>query len=265
MESNFWTNEVFVLMVVAISVMMGLALSVIILFMYSRQKLLRAANRENALLIRHQQDLIQNNLRAQEEERRRIARDLHDDIGSKLNVLHLSLTRLSRAGQNGHAGNLIAEMDQLVHTTIDTTRRISHDLLPPVLEEFGLAAALEELIEAYRRNGSLSVHEQIDPDAGKIPPEASLQLFRIIQELFKNAVQHGEAKNVYLSLTLSGDNRVRLLLTDDGKGFDPLAVKSKGLGLKNLDNRAALINGHLTMESRPGNGVRVSLEASLAG
>lgn len=262
MEANFQQSEIVFLMATGIVIMLCLALALVLFFNASQKKLLKAKNRSQELQLEHQKELLHSTILTQENERKRIAKDLHDEIGSKLNVVHLNLHRLKRLGQSSEEfQQTIGEVNQLINNTIDRTRNISHELLPPTLDDFGLVEAIKELCEGYRRSGSIQLEfNWTEGCKGLGDKMADLHLFRVLQELIKNSVIHGGAELIQLNLVLLGD-KIMLNYKDDGKGFDTTKVEKKGMGLKNLETRTNLIHAKMDFQSKPGQGVEVSIEA----
>lgn len=247
-------QEIYLLMAIGVVIMLALAIAFVLLDGRSRRRLLLQKMEGQALLLRK-------TILAQEEERNRIAQDLHDEIGSKLNVIYLHLQRLkSLSADLPMRQATLQDLTEITNTVIGTTRRISHELLPPTLEEFGLTAALRELGDTYARTGSLEV--QVDaPNEERFLKDklVELHLFRILQELINNSVRHGQAKRVRIRLEPGADGLV-IAYEDDGKGFDPREVRrNKGLGMKNIESRVQIIGGQWTYRSSPGYGLQVKL------
>lgn len=264
MEANFQQSEIVFLMAIGIVIMLCLALALVLFFNASQKKLLKAKNRSQELQLQHQKELLYSTILTQENERKRIAKDLHDEIGSKLNVVHLNMHRLKRLGQSSaEFQQTIGEVNELINNTIDRTRTISHELLPPTLDDFGLVEAIKELCEGYRKTGSVQIEFKWTEGCSGIGDKmADLHLFRILQELIKNSIIHGGAGLIQLNLVLQKEH-LMLNYQDDGKGFDTTKVQIKGMGLKNLETRTNLIQGKMDFQSKPGQGVDVSIEAPL--
>ena len=145
-------------MVIGILIMLALALAFILFFNFSQKRILKEQMRQQRMAYEHQEALLHSTILTQEEERKRIAQDLHDEIGSKLNVILLNAHQLKKLEKGNLAmASITNELSSLVNTTIETTRRISHDLLPPTLEEFGLVEAIKELKDAYRHSDTISL------------------------------------------------------------------------------------------------------------
>jgi two-component system sensor histidine kinase UhpB len=197
------------------------------------------------------QVLVRRLLSATEEERRRLARELHDEISQLLTVIQMSLDRVD---------GTTPEMDKirgLLAQTQTEIHRIIHDLRPSLLDDLGLAAAMKSYAEDHLVAGGLSVSLEIDET---LPPRPELEIatFRIYQEILTNIVRHARAETVSIEL-YEQEGRLVLAVEDDGVGFDPSA-KSDGAGLVGMRERAALVNGTIRFDSEPGNGTHVVLE-----
>ena len=202
-------------------------------------------------------------VRGQEDERRRIARDLHDDLGQQFTALRLKLDALSRASvQTDRAAiDEIRTMAEAIDKGMD---RLAWDLRPAVLDEFGLPEALTQFVREW------SKHAGIDADVSpsrtfktRIPAEIETNLYRIAQEALNNVHKHAAAGRV--NVMLQRDNgHLRLVVADDGRGFDPETIhRNGGLGLTSMRERAALIHGELHIESTPGNGSSIHVTVPL--
>lgn len=262
MDTSVQGDEILLLITVGVMIMLLLAFSLVAFFFLSQRKLTNERQKAYAQQLEHREQLLYSTLQTQEDERRRIAKDLHDDVGSKLNVLHLNLHRLQKQAANTpETAETIQALFHVVHTTIDTTRRISHDLLPPALESFGLREALSELCEQYRRSGALSLDfEAKESDAGPLDKTAAIHLFRVVQELLSNSVKHGRATHIFLQLWRM-PTELRIDYRDNGRGFDPAGAHFKpGLGIQNIESRMRMIGAEFQLESAPGAGFRASIK-----
>ena len=194
--------------------------------------------------------LLEKLIHAQEEERRRIARQLHDSVGQGLTSLSVGIALL--AGESTEAATVArrAELQMTVEETLEQVRQLSRDLRPSALDDLGLAAALERHAGDFRRlHPWVSVDLHIDaPD--RLPVTAETTLYRIVQEAMTNAARHSSASEI--SILLSRHNgTVRAIIDDDGSGFDADAVRrsGRGAGIPGMYERAELIGGRLTIES----------------
>ncbi len=255
MESGFQTSEIVFFVGAGILIMVALALVVVAYAGHAQRRILSQRMAAQATELRHKEALVQHNLITQEEERKRIAGNLHDDIGSKLGVLHLTFHRLRRSTTHDEQyAAMCEEIDGLIGNALDTTRRISHELLPPTLEDFGLLEALEELCESIRKTGVVAVHLEYNLERVAIGDATTeLNLFRIVQELSSNTLKYAQASQISIRLWQETDGK-RLTYHDNGQGFDPETIKGKGLGMKNLESRAKIMGGTWHIQTALGEG-----------
>jgi len=247
-------------MSIGILIMVALALAFVWYFNRAQKQILRQQMYNQQLELHHQQDLLQKNLLVQEEERRRIASDLHDEISSKLNVLHLNVHRLRKMEPQSHDyDQTVDDINSLISNALDTTRRISHELMPPTLEDFGLIEAVKELGQHVSQSGAAQIRfesEATREDIGDATTE--LNLFRIIQELISNSLRHGKATQIDVRF-LRHDHGIELNYRDNGKGFDLAQTEKKGLGLRNIESRVRIIGASFQVNSNPGKGFEFSM------
>jgi signal transduction histidine kinase len=201
--------------------------------------------------------------RGQEEERRRMARDLHDDTIQSLIALKQRLQLLEMASQNESSIIAIAELENLTEQAIENLRRLTRALRPIYLEDLGLVAALEMLGRETTQSSKLPVRFQCTGTERRLVPEVELALYRMAQEALSNIVRHAQASDASLSITFDTQS-VTLEVTDNGKGFEvpksPSEFAPSGhFGLLGLHERADLIGAELEIESSPGEGSRVSV------
>lgn len=242
--------------------MLALALAFVLYVNFSQKKILTGEMQRQKLAYQYQEDLLHSNILTQEEERKRIARDLHDEIGSKLNVVFLNIYRLKEATKGqAEVASITDEVETLLNTTIATTRRISHDLLPPTLEDFGLVEAIKELQHHFHQTGRISIAFELKGKEQKIEnPLIELSLFRVLQELINNSIRHGEATAIHLLLDLNS-SAIKMEYEDDGKGFESTQMDhKKGLGLKNIESRLQMIQAQHQYQSASGKGFQMKVE-----
>jgi signal transduction histidine kinase len=264
MEGGFQTDEVYLIMAMGILTMLALSLALVLFFYKSQRRLLQEKMTAQQSELQHQEKLLYSNILTQEKERKRIAKDLHDDIGSKLNVIFLNMHRIERAAKESPPIlDMVSDINQVINITIDTTRRISHDLLPPTLDNFGLIEAVKELCETYQKSDSVNVLLEVKQNDGRLVDKTTeLNLFRIIQELISNSIKHGEAEQISIDLWL-GSKNLKLEYRDNGKGFDLAKLDDKkGLGTQNMESRVKMMGGKMNIQSSEGEGLlaRVSAE-----
>ena len=255
MDGSFSEAEILIAIFIGILMMLFLALAFVLFFYFSQKKFQAQQLKAQQKELKHQEQLLYSSIVVQENERQRIARELHDEVGSKLNVINLSLHQLKRFTQ-GEAAGFLDEIFTVVSTTLDTTRNISYDLLPPVLESFGLAAAIEELCEKYQQASSPEItFRQHKNEENNIPRNISLNLFRVSQELLSNGIKYANAKSVNIDLWLEQE-KITLSYKDDGQGFDADDPGFKpGLGLQNIESRMRMISAEYQLDSKIDKGV----------
>jgi two-component system sensor histidine kinase UhpB len=189
-------------------------------------------------------------LAAQEEERRRIARELHDEVGQALTAV---LLQLDRAEADGEAGERIEEAREAARATLEEVRAIARNLRPEALDDLGLAAAVRQLCNDAERAGVL-VEREIAADV-QLDPEVEVVVYRVAQEAITNALRHSGAERVRVTLSPAGGG-AELRVADDGRGR---GEKREGAGLRGMRERAVLAGGVLEVVSPPAGGTCVTL------
>jgi signal transduction histidine kinase len=215
--------------------------------------LLGAEQREQA-----RRDTLRRVVEAQEAERRRIARELHDDTGQSLASVLMGLRQAEEAEDPVAARRILSDLRVTITDSIRDLRALAVELRPTALDDFGLGPALERLIETYaRRTGlDLDVHvSHLDP---RLPEAVETALFRVVQEALTNIAKHAGATRVSVVVRRVAD-RVTLIVEDDGRGFD-VESPSAGLGLVSMRERAELLGGRLRLESSADRGTTIAIE-----
>jgi PAS domain S-box-containing protein len=209
------------------------------------------------------QELASRLIQAQDDERRRISRELHDDIGQRVSLLANELeslsheTRSNEQSRSGAIENLRQQADELA-TDI---HELSHELHSSKLQHLGLRAALKELCEKLSENRQIQVALHTDWIDAALPPDVALCLYRVAQEALNNVIKHSHAQNVTLETARTG-RTFRLVVRDSGVGFDPTVV-SPGIGLVGMRERLRTIGGELQVKSSPGTGTEVLAEVKV--
>jgi signal transduction histidine kinase len=202
-------------------------------------------------------------LEAQEAERSRIARELHDETGSALTGFLLGLTAIDSATTLPEARRASAALRKNASGALEDVGRLAFALRPPVLDEFGLAPALKDLVEVWRSRGGPKVELEIDlPDGIRLPAKLETAVFRVTQEALTNVVKHADAKTVRIVFACR-DRSVVLAIEDDGRGFSKAQRPDGGFGLVGMRERVASLNGSLDIESKRGAGTRIAVEIPL--
>jgi signal transduction histidine kinase len=198
---------------------------------------------------------------AQELERQRLARELHDETGQALTSILLGLRSIEEAGDPDELRGAVAEVRDLVRSTLQDVRQLAVDLRPKALDDFGLVAALERLTQSFHEQTGISIDLQTTVGE-RLPAEVETALYRIVQEALTNIVKHARAGTVSVVL-MRKETAAAVVVEDDGVGFEPGRVREDGLGLVGMRERVGLLGGHLTVESRPGAGTTFVAEVPL--
>jgi signal transduction histidine kinase len=207
-------------------------------------------------------DAFRRVVEAQELERRRLARELHDETGQALTSILLGLKSLEDALGADKARAAVAELRELVVATLQDVRRLAVELRPKVLDDFGLVPALERLAESFGDQTEIDVRFETGLGDERLAPEVETALYRIVQESLTNVVKHAQARVVSIVLARKG-GAVALVIEDDGRGFDVGDTRDGGFGLEGMRERIGLLEGRLQVESRAGAGTTIVAEVPL--
>lgn len=211
------------------------------------------------------QDFSAGAMRASEEERQRIARELHDDTAQRLATLLLRVRLLAMEKDAATRAERFEELREEILETAEGVKRIARGLRPPELEEVGLATALQAHLRSLREASGLDVEAEIEPVDRFLGPDARLALYRVVQEALSNVVRHSGASHARLRVSVD-DGTVSAVIADEGRGFSEGRVTERGggLGLVGMQERAQMIGGRVTIESTPGEGTRIRIDVPAA-
>ncbi|WP_320814326.1 sensor histidine kinase [Flavobacterium sp.] len=256
-ENNELIKAVFFILLAFLSMFLIL----IVFFYYSRKKIIQQELAKKDLEINYQKSLLHTVIFTQEEERKRIAQDLHDDISSKLNVVSLNSYLLKTPNLSDVELTQITDnIIEFTQNALENSRRIAHDLLPPVLEKFGLHSGIEELVAEYNTTKVVHVIYENTSNFDEFSFDNQLHIFRILQELLNNAVRHGLAKNVIIEIKDENCTK-NLTFTDDGVGFDVNDERvRKGIGIKNIESRVDYLNASINISSIINSGTTIIIK-----
>lgn len=247
-------------------VLIGSAAILLVIFLLSyrnyKQKQKLQQQRINELETEKQLAATEAVLKGEEQERTRLAKDLHDGLGGMLSGIKYSLNTMK--------GNLIMTPENalafersmdLLDSSIKEMRRVAHNMMPEALVKFGLDTALKDFCNDVSNSGALNVNYQsIGLDDKNIDQTTAITIYRIVQELLNNTMKHAAAKNAIVQLS-NANRHLSLTVEDDGKGFDTVILKqSKGIGWDNIQNRVEFLKGKLDVISSPGKGTSVHIE-----
>jgi two-component system, NarL family, sensor kinase len=255
------TIQIYLIIAVAVVAMLLMAGSIILFVLYYQKRMVQEQFKRQQLELDFQKQMMEAALESQENERRRVAGDLHDSIGAMLSTIRVSLiTQAKRANADVES---ITESKKMLDDTIESVRRISRDLMPSTLEKFGLAQAVKEMCERFQSTAALPITYNEEGELHPISKKRELMIFRVIQELINNALKHAQASEI--KVNFAGDEKnLTIIVEDNGIGFNVEEIRndkrsSKGLGLYNIENRTRLVNADVEFNSGTNQGSRVVL------
>lgn len=232
--------------------MFVMAITLISLLVFHQRRVIRFNKQIQKMEEERQQMLLRASIRFQEEERQRIAADLHDDAGPLLATARLYLNENLIHQEPAVQLQSIFSAKQIIDDSIQLIRNISHSLMPPTLKNFGLEAAVKDLFEKINGSGVINASVRFHDNRERLNDEQELLIFRIVQELVTNIIKHSHAGFIHLTQNTQG-NLVYFRIHHDGKGilqqdFDKLEHNSVGLGLKNIQSRMRVLKGKIFFE-----------------
>jgi signal transduction histidine kinase len=207
-------------------------------------------------------DALSRIVAGQELERRRLARELHDETGQALASILLGLRAVDEAASSPDAKKAVSDLRVLVVATLQDVRRLAVQLRPTALDDFGLVAALERLVQTFAEMTGIDVQLEARLGPERLPPEVETTLYRLVQEALTNVVKHAEAGHVSIVLA-HREGGVIAVIEDDGRGFDPDLRGGTGVGLLGMRERVELHDGRLTVESGSDAGTTLRIEIPL--
>jgi signal transduction histidine kinase len=199
---------------------------------------------------------------SQEEERRRIAGEIHDDFTQRLALVSLKISNLAGKDRGTTTSELDDDLEDVrksITTVAGDLRDLSHQLHPATLELLGLTRAIRARCDEFQRVRGIETSFQLDASDDDVSQQAALCLYRILQESLMNVAKHAPSAKVHVSLTRSED-QLEFRIRDDGPGFIMSELRHKGIGLMNMKERARLLNGKLMVSSHPGQGTEVTAQ-----
>lgn len=233
-----------------VSIVFIIAIGVVLLNQHFRKNLYKQMLEKEELEKKYHYDLLCSSIETQEVERKRIAHDLHDEIGALLTTSRMYFNQLSTGQAEERLEQVSNKMNFLFDEMMANIRRISHDLRPVVLENLGLVQAINSLGEKLVESGmGFYFTHQV---SFEMTTRSELILYRIIQELIGNTLKHAHAKNIRIEMK-EDENTFHFIYSDDGIGFSHNEVRH-GLGLKSIESRLKLLDGKMQLEESPING-----------
>ena len=216
------------------------------------------AQTEAMALLTHNRELSQQLMTVQENERRSLARELHDELGQCCNAIRVEAAYIQRARDPAEIHAAADRAAASAETLYQHVRNLLRQLRPAELDELGLVAALQALCESWEERSSVACIFLHDGSFGSVDETAATALYRVAQEGLNNVMRHGQATRVRVDLRRTANGELQLKVEDDGRGFDPRR-HNRGLGLLGASERAAALGGRLHIDSQPGGGTRLAL------
>jgi len=193
----------------------------------------------------------------QEQERRKLARDLHDGLGQKLAAINFLVMAATRECKEEKANQKLSIAQDNLLKAIEEMHRIAFSLMPKTLEDFGLAEAVRELAAQVQHSSSITVNIRQSENFPSVPGPLKIDLFRVVQECIANAIRHSDATRINIHFGAS-PGQFTLQIVDNGQGFDP-TLTGGGMGLRNMHSRVKSHNGHFRIKARPGAGTTIEI------
>lgn len=250
-----------ILLIGTVAMMVMAVFIVLFMIFYQRRQILQKIELQK-MEEAYQKQLLEASLQVQEAERRRIAADLHDDIGTMLSATRLNLTQATKHIEQDSKANLfVQQTKEMFDEAIQNVRRISKELLPSTLDNFGLIAALEEFAHKMTQHTGIHITFNYDEKPERFDPKIELPLYRIVQELVNNSLKHSGATEIEISL-MKQPSRLLVTVQDNGRGFELAEVQqaNNGLGLRNIESRLSVIDGRVVYDVAKGKGSYTIIE-----
>lgn len=232
--------------------MVVLTVSLIVFIIFHQRRVIRYQLKLQQMEQEQQKILLNASIKLQEEERQRLAADLHDDAGPLLATARLYLNENLVNQDKATQLQSIFQARQIIDDTIQLVRNISHSLMPPTLKNFGLESAINDLFQKISGSGSINASSRFHEYKDRLKGEKELIIFRVVQELINNILKHSSASFIHLTQNVHGD-KFYLRIHHDGRGivqsdFEKLNKSNVGLGLKNISSRLRVVHGNINFE-----------------
>ncbi|MFN4314972.1 MAG: sensor histidine kinase [Chitinophagaceae bacterium] len=232
--------------------MLVLTVGLVMFIIFHQRKVSRYQRTLQKMEEEQQKILLTASIKLQEEERQRLAADLHDDAGPLLATARLYLNENLVNQDKATQLQSIFQARQIIDDTIQLVRNISHSLMPPTLKNFGLESAVNDLFQKISGSGTMNASSRFHDYRERLKPESELVVFRIVQELVNNILKHSASSFIHLTQNVHGD-KFYLRIHHDGRGlvqadFDKLNKSNIGLGLKNISSRLRVVQGSIYFE-----------------
>ena len=218
---------------------------ILIVYRYIKSRI-NELNRVNQMKLDHQNDMLVNSIRVQERERSRISAEIHDQLIAQMGIAQLTMVN----------DNVSSDTVQLIENSIHLARNISHELMPPLIQNSPLKELMSDFIFPLRTSYDIKLYDHFSSN-NNFPAEIKLHIFRIFQEIISNIIKHSSATGIAIQYRQTFQS-LAILVCDNGRGFDHSAKRS-GLGFKNIELRVRLIHGKYRIQSKVGKGTSILL------
>jgi signal transduction histidine kinase len=245
-------------LIVGTSIVVVLIVFLFVFVIIYQRKMIANQEERRKLQDEKQNDLLRAILETQESERERLAEDLHDSVGQVLSAVKLNLHRLDKTCANDEKVTFVLSNTRgLIDDCIQEIRSIIQNVRPPLLTDFGLAEALNDLCNKVQKTTGIQVSFNDETDKGRYEAETEVTLYRIVQELFGNTIKHANATAIQISL-VAKNNALLLSFKDNGSGYDAFET-TNGSGLKNMQSRTHFIKGSIKITTERGEGMKAEI------
>ena len=233
--------------------------SFILLYIKNQNKILKQRQQLQFKEIEHQKELLHAIIESQEAERKRIGQDLHDDVGTALSSLRLTIEMFKHGVEEDYNNKHVKLSKEIIDKVIRDVRYISHNLSPPALSYYGLAAAIEEKASFINNSGQLTISMVNDAEdvLKSISLPASVSIYRVLEELINNTIKHAGASQSIINIA-TADNALLINYSDNGKGMNAGSV-IVGMGMQNIESRLTVINASYIIDTAAGQGFRINI------
>jgi signal transduction histidine kinase len=239
-----------------------IAVGVVLLYQNFQRNLIELDLEKAELKSAQQDELLRNSIMVQEEERKRIASDLHDEIGAVISIIKMNLILMSQKQESTmletSSAKGLQNLISLSDTAIASVRSISHQLMPPQLEAFGLVKTIESVVDNINQSGEIEIYFTVKCEWPLIEWPVALGIYRIIMELINNTIKHAGARHVNLEFDCLSDT-LTVNFEDDGQGFPDTESAQRGLGIISMEARAKAMNGQFEYCNGPIKGIKATL------
>lgn len=231
----------------------------IIFLVLHRRKIVEKEVNYQKLKVQQQKELLHSEIDATEKERRRIAKDLHDEVGAMLSLIRMNISQIPKYySETEKANENVENTTQIVDQTIADVRRISRDLMPSILENYGYIEAVKEICNSWSSD-QIKFKCNLEAD-NRFDSQTELQLYRVTQEFVNNSIKHSGCSEITIGVKVE-NNKLIVEFSDNGKGFDyDESYAKKSLGLKTIESRLGLINASYEFDSSKEKGTKLNIK-----